>query len=220
MTARPRLLDLFCGAGGAAMGYDRAGFDVVGVDNRPQPRYPFEFHQADAMTFPLDGFDVVHASPPCQRHSSLAKLSPHREYPDLIPGTRARLRAFGAPYVIENVVGAPLEAPVMLCGSMVGLHLIRRHRLFESSVVLLSPTCAHNRGEAVLPALNGDDRKRGGKSRICGVYGNGGDKRADLWPTAMGIEWMTRQELTQAIPPAYTEWIGRQLFAAIERIPA
>lgn len=200
------------------MGYHRAGFEVVGVDLNPQPNYPFEFHQADALEYPLDGFDAIHASPPCQHASSLRRLSPTRDYPALIEPTRDRLRAAGVPYVIENVVGAALVAPTQLCGSSLGLPLIRRHRLFESSMVLLAPACCHAlAGPPQFPALNGTDRKRGGRSAICGVYGNGGDKRADLWPQAMGIDWMTRRELTQAIPPAYTEWIGRQLLAALER---
>ena len=139
---RPRLLDLFCGAGGAAMGYHRAGFDVVGVDINPQPHYPFAFHQADALEYPLAGFDAIHASPPCQRFSTMTQRwarSSSRPGPD--EPTRSRLRESMLPYVIENVAGAPLVGPIRLCGSSFGLP-VRRHRLFEmSSPPLLVPPC-------------------------------------------------------------------------------
>ena len=143
-----RLLDLFCGAGGAAMGYHRAGFDeIVGVDIDPQPNYPFEFVQADAMTYPLEGFDVIHASPPCRAYSVMKSLNPDRKHVDLVASIRERLRASGAIYVIENVPGAPLETVAVLCGSMFGLHssrgYLRRHRLFESNILLLAPGCNH-----------------------------------------------------------------------------
>ena len=219
---RPRLLDLFCGAGGCSVGYERAGFDVVGVDIKPQPNYPFEFHQADALEALADyiaegdgSFDAIHTSPPCQAFSDLAALSPDKDYPELIEPTRDLLLRTGLPYVIENVEGAPLIYPVRLCGSSLGLPLLQRHRLFECNFSVMVPPCAHGVQEKRFPALNGQDRKRGGKSGIVGVYGNGGDKRADLWPKAMGIDWMTRQELTQAIPPAYTEHIGSYLMAEI-----
>ena len=201
---RPRLLDLFCGAGGAAMGYHRAGFDVVGVDIKPQKNYPFEFRQADAMTYPLDGFDAIHASPPCQGYSRLAVMHPGRTYPMLVGETRDRIA--GLPHVIENVEGAPLVEPVMLCGSMFGLGVerghLRRHRLFECTFPALTPPCQH-----IGPAV--------------GVYGHGGHsgKHRMLYKAeaaiAMGIDWMTRDELCQAIPPAYTEFIGRRLMEAL-----
>jgi DNA (cytosine-5)-methyltransferase 1 len=138
---KPRILDLFCGAGGASAGYARAGFDVVGVDLNPQPRYPFEFHQADALTFPLDGFDAIHASPPCQAYSTMRRgLWKDREHPDLIAPIRDRLIGADVPYVIENVEGARrlLVNPVLLCGTMFGLgtkegNQLRRHRYFECS---------------------------------------------------------------------------------------
>ena len=215
---KPRLLDLFCGAGGAAMGYHLAGFEVVGVDLNPQPRYPFEFHQADALTFPLDGYDVIHASPPCQAYSTLATLT-DKTYPDLYVPIRDRLIAASRPWIIENVIGAPYRSGFVLCGSSFGLR-IRRHRNFETSTLVMNPPrCDHAwQNDKIYPALNGQDRKRGGRSGIVGVYGNGGDERADLWPEAMGIDWMTRKELTQAIPPAYTEWIGSQLLASFEAV--
>lgn len=206
------------------MGYHRAGFEVIGVDIEPQPNYPFEFRQADALTYPLDGFDAIHASPPCQCHCSLRALSPHKNYVDLIPPTRSRLiehnEKTGVPYVIENVVGAPLLNPVQICGKAVGLTLLRRHRRFESNVLILVPECAHpmDDGDGLFPALDAQNRRLGRRSNIVGVYGKGGDKRADLWPTAMGIDWMTREELTQAIPPAYTELIGGHLLTAIRSI--
>jgi DNA (cytosine-5)-methyltransferase 1 len=206
ITGRPRVLDLFCGAGGAGMGYYRAGFDVVGVDIQPQKNYPFKFIQDDAMTFPLDGFDLIHASPPCQRYSRANRgLGNTSNYPDLIEPLRERLQ--GRIYVIENVPGAPLVQPITLCGSMFGLRTesgwLRRHRWFELPLVVLAPGCCHPRGMSI------------------GVYGRGTNSyhrrklgrniRVDEQREAMGIDWMPRRELTQAIPPAYTEWIGRRI---------
>jgi DNA (cytosine-5)-methyltransferase 1 len=223
---KPRLLDLFCGAGGAAMGYHRAGFEVVGVDINAQPHYPFEFHQADALTFPLEGFDAIHASPPCQAYS-ITRNAHNREHPDLVPTTLDALTASGLPWVVENVVGAPLPDPLTLCGSMFNLTAddhylgapvwLKRHRLFASSAFLMAPgPCRHLHGV-----------------RVGGVYGGAWSKNRTIDPTIkrtggyappddvqrvlMGIDWMTRKELNQAIPPAYTEWIGRQLLAAIAR---
>jgi DNA (cytosine-5)-methyltransferase 1 len=228
-----RLLDLFCGAGGAAMGYHRAGFEVVGVDIEPQPHFPFEFHQADALTYPLDGFDAIHASPPCQAHSVTRNLWPGREHPDLVEPTRARLVASGLPYVIENVVGAPLLAPVQLCGSSFGLN-VRRHRLFEASFVLLVPPCQHGWQVPRFVTQISKTRAKVRQQRLAGVvsvtghgtefydagvvhvHGNGGGKGGiELWRSAMGIEWMNRHELAQAIPPVYTEVIGAQLLPAL-----
>ena len=233
--ARPRLLDLFCGAGGAAMGYTLAGFEVVGVDIKPQPHFPFEFHQADALTYPLDGFDVIHASPPCQRYTSLKAMWNRREHPDLVEPIRAKLTASGGPWVIENVPGAPLFNPLTLCGSMFRLGCegaeLRRHRLFETSFTIFPPApCCHGwSGED--SATIGVYGHAGGYSKrqrycVIGVYGgHGRDRRrrknGQHFPTskrkeAMGIDWMTGTELSQAIPPAYTEFIGRQLIKAIK----
>jgi DNA (cytosine-5)-methyltransferase 1 len=211
---RPRLLDLFCGAGGAAVGYHRAGFDVTGVDIEPQPHYPFDFHQADALTFPLDGFDVVHASPPCQRWSTSTKRWNGRAglHPDLIEPTRVLLRSLGVPYVIENVPGAPLITPVRLCGSSFGLG-VRRHRLFETSFPLLVPPCAHGTQP---PRYRVYAHGRWYLSPVAPVYGHGDGKAGDAWGEAMQIGGMTRAELAQAIPPAYTEHIGRQLLALLD----
>lgn len=211
---KPRLLDLFCGAGGASMGYHRAGFDVVGVDIRPQPRYPFEFHQADALTFPLEGFDAIHASPPCQKFTVL-RARWKRDYPDLIEPIRDRLSAAGAPWVIENVGGAPLlggGGVIRLCGSMFGLTTatgeaeLRRHRDFECSFpVVLRPHCNHGSVVVTVTGHAGGTRNRDGRKQF----------RADARREAMGIDWMTNDELAQAIPPAYTEWIGRRLLETV-----
>src|SRR5215510_8484755 len=152
-VSRPRALDLCCGAGGASWGLYLAGFDVVGVDIRPQPHYPafhdkpyarhFTFLQADALTVDLSGYDFVWSSPPCQAHTSLRKMHNARRHIDLIPATRAKLQAWGGPWIIENVPGSPLYGAVTLCGTMFNLGCqdaeLRRHRLFESNVPLLVP---------------------------------------------------------------------------------
>ena len=215
---RPLLLDLFCGAGGAAMGYWRAGFDVVGVDIAPQPRYPFPFIQADALLAVqwFEKADAIHASPPCQGYlNEHFRVTPsghvRRDHPRLIEPTRERLRGAGVPYVIENIPSARahLRNPYMLCGSSFGL-AVRRHRLFETSFAILALPCAHH--EQREPKYPTQFRPKNGQnplSRVVQVYGNG--KSACLWPAAMGIDWMRRSELAQAIPPAYTEFIGAQL---------
>jgi DNA (cytosine-5)-methyltransferase 1 len=212
MTARPRLLDLFCGAGGAAMGYHRAGFDVVGVDIAPQPNYPFEFYQGDALECGSDvGYDAIHASPPCQQFSQMSKCRPGlaATYPNHVPATRELLRATGLPYVIENVVGAPLENPIMICGSGLGLTL-QRHRLFESNVALWGVPCIHGAN-----AWNPDyGHATGRKRRRVPVIGEW-RIRKELQDEAMGIDWMTLPELSEALPPAYTEHIGRQLLEVL-----
>lgn len=219
---KPRLLDLYSCAGGAAMGYHRAGFDVVGVDRDPQPNYPFEFHQADALEFLTahgDEYDAVHASPPCQSFLSLGKLNVSLgrdyDYPNLIGPTRELLVELGKPYVIENVQDARshLIDPVRICGTALGLPL-RRHRLFESNVPLVGLECDHKRFN--VPRYWTSFRPNGEKrlSTVVQVYGNGGNTHE--WPAAMGIDWMTNHEMAEAIPPAYTEHIGAQLMAALE----
>ena len=190
------------------MGYHRAGFEVVGVDINPQKNYPFEFHQADALTYPLDGFDVIHASPPCQAYSRAS--SQYKNYPDLVSKTREKLTRSNRTYVIENVVGAPLIKQYLLCGSMFKLEVMR-HRFFESNVFLLTPQCNHGFWKNRYPTLDNKRRKKT-HSKIVGVYGStqySGDFENRCM--AMGIDWMVNEELTQAIPPAYTEWIGKQL---------
>lgn len=220
---RPRALDLFCCAGGAGMGLHRAGFEVVGVDIKPQPRYPFEFHQADALTFPTDGFDFIWASPPCQKHTSLKNMYNAREHVDLIPETTAKLKKTGAYWCIENVVGAPLENPFILCGTMFGLGVddadLQRHRQFQTNFpIVLIPPCNHG-ARSTMGVYGGHVRNR---KRTIGIYGKGArdsrrkmdkgcpDFTADQGREAMGIDWMTIAELSQAIPPAYSEFIGRE----------
>jgi DNA (cytosine-5)-methyltransferase 1 len=210
--SKPRLLDLFCGAGGAAMGYHRAGFEVVGVDISPQPRYPFEFHQADALTFPTRGFDAIHASPPCQRYSVATKQNGRQgEHPDLVDATRDRLVESGWPFVIENVVGAPLREPMLLCGEQFGLG-VYRHRLFECSFPTLAPR--HQRHYGLTGSGHGPNpgarRRAAPKVTVVGHCFH-----VDKARVAMGIEWMTQRELAQAIPPAYTEYIGQFLLRAV-----
>jgi len=230
-----RLLDLFCGAGGAAMGYHRAGFEVIGVDINPQPHYPFEFHQADALEFPLEGYDTYHASPPCQAYSRLRHLPwlKGKIYPALIEATRKLLVATGKPWVIENVADAPLGQEygyIMLCGWSLAELPIYRHRLFESNVAMLAP--AHRPHPAVIYP-GGHLNRRYSKSGGIGVFGFtkgvprsygtfvsvvGYDGTANFPKAkeAMGIDWMTKEELTQAIPPAYTEYIGKYLMEFIK----
>lgn len=226
---KPRLLDLFCGAGGAAMGYHRAGFEVVGVDIRPQPRYPFEFHQSDVFHWfgwaGINSFDAIHASPPCQRFSPLAMRNGNRdEHPDLIAETRELLEATGLPYVIENVVGAPLKEPVILCGTAFKLfadgHRLRRHRAFECSWLPrglggIEMGC----GCHLYPYVPVMDITGGGPTRKDRTDGGGGRPykgTADQARRIMGIDWMTKAELNEAIPPAYTEFIGTQFMAHLK----
>jgi DNA (cytosine-5)-methyltransferase 1 len=224
VTRKPRLLDLFCGAGGAAMGYHRAGFEVVGVDINPQPHYPFEFHQADALTYPLEGFDVIHASPPCQFYSDGTRASKVGAQP-LIAPMRARLSGQSTPWVIENVHGAAeyMNAGLMLCGSMFGL-AVERHRLFESPAFLWAPGthhCEQARANRSLFPLPDGWSKLDPESvrRAYGVTGHSRQKGCpEFWRLLMDMPWATGpvREVTEAIPPAYTEWIGRQLMAVVE----
>ena len=208
--SRPRLLDLFSGAGGCAVGYHRAGFDVVGVDVNPQPNYPFEFHRGDALEFlAAHGreFDAIHASPPCQRYTVGRHIHQSGDrHPDLVAPTREALVDTGRPWVIENVMGAPLESPAILCGLTFGLRVIR-HRLFEASFLLLSPPHSrHPRGDLTGSCKGYSTGARG----YVTVAGNNFVREAGA--AAMGIDWMrTRRELAQAIPPAYTHYVGMQL---------
>ncbi len=202
------------------MGYHRAGFDVVGVDIKPQPHYPFEFHQGDAMTWPLDGFDAIHASPPCQHFSQSVKIANRDNHPDLLEPTRQRLIASGRPYVIENVPTAPLRDYITLCGSSFGLP-VRRHRKFESALLLFSRPCAHN--DPAYPAVYAPAWNRTKPLRVLSISGgyqtrvNIGEDFLEQHKAAMGVDWdISYNELSNAIPPAYTEWIGTQLLAALE----
>lgn len=225
--SKPRLLDLFSCAGGAGMGYHRAGFDVVGVDLQPQPHYPFEHHVADALEFVREHgheFDAIHASPPCQAHS-ITRGAHNVEHPDLLEPTREALREVGRPYIIENVEGAPLIGPLRLCGTEFGLRApdvdgvllaLRRHRLFESDMWLWGRGgCQHDATPVAgvyggsrheKPEHRDDPTRRGGYTPALRV-------RAQL----LGIDWrMNEHELNQAIPPVYTEHIGRQVLAHLE----
>ena len=223
-----RLLDLFCGAGGAGMGYHRAGFEVVGVDIAPQPRYPFEFHQSDALEY-LAGlimsgdiyyYDAVHLSPPCQANTQLASIWRAVEgydydvrHIDLIAQSRELVQAADRPYVLENVVGAALVNPIMLCGTFFGLR-VYRHRLFETSWFMLAPSHVPHRDKT--PHVGRGKSPKGFVS-VTGTGGFGFKNGFQYAQKAMGIDWMTRTELSQAIPPAYTEYIGRQLMAIMTR---
>lgn len=218
---KPILLDLFCKAGGAGMGYHRAGFRVIGVDHEPQKRYPFEFVQADALEFARDhggDFDVIHASPPCQRYSAASKCNPGlaAQYPDLVPEVRMILASMGNLFVIENVAGSPLRRATVICGSFFNLK-VRRHRLFETNF-LISPTpwCRHRtQGQPISVVGTGGrriNRRAGDKGGSCNF-----PRSIHEASEAMGIDWMTRKELSQAIPPAYTEFLGHQLIRILER---
>lgn len=213
---RPRLLDLFCGAGGAAVGYHRAGFDVVGVDIAPQPRYPFEFVQGDAfetLRCMIRGdwqFDAIHASPVCKLWSAATPAWARQNHPDQLTPCRALLQQLAVPWVIENVPGAPMRADYNLCGCMFGLPKLRRERWFETSwhAFELRPPC-HHPERAVTVAGHGIPSGSWYLNRVDGY------EYSRLARAAMGIGWMTRDELAQAIPPAYTEHIGRQLIDAL-----
>ncbi len=211
----PKLLDLFCGAGGAARGYQNAGFYVVGIDINPMPRYcGDEFHQGDALEYLAEHgheFDAIHASPPCQKYSRTASLHDNA-HPDLYEAVRGMLTDAGAPWIIENVVGAPYETGIILCGSMFGLG-VWRHRHFEASFILLSLACRHD----LVPEPIDVTGTGGPCDRLNKSTGGAHRKPKNLAHAqeVMGINWMTRKELSQAIPPAYTNFIGKQLMEYI-----
>jgi DNA (cytosine-5)-methyltransferase 1 len=251
------LLDLCCGAGGVATGYHRAGFRVVGVDNRPQKHYPFQFIQADALEYLAECghcFDAIHASPPCQQDTVLASLhrakgpSYDEKHQSITGPMRELLIASGKLYVIEGVVGAPLINPILLCGTMFGLGTecgaeLQRHRLFETNWFLMAPPrCYHPKGGRVIGVYGHDAPQEGrrtisvhgrpqmieGKRRVITVTGSTPQQNVErnlirkTYPVAaarqaMGIDWMTQAELSQAIPPAYTEFIGRQLIELLRQ---
>ena len=208
-----RLLDLFCGAGGCAVGYHRAGFEVTGVDIVSQPRYPFAFHQADALAYLDDhgqAFDVIHASPPCQAHTAINHAKKGKGL-SLVEPTLRTLVALGKPFVVENVPGAPLPDALRLCGTMFGLGVIR-HRLFASNMDLWAPGCGCQHRGTVADGTYVSVHGGGQRSTHTIPYAV---QRA-RWEDAMGIDWMgTRRELVNAIPPVYTEYLGYQLRAAL-----
>jgi DNA (cytosine-5)-methyltransferase 1 len=211
---RPRLLDLFCCAGGAGVGYSRAGFDVVGVDINPQPNYPLPFIQTDALKLDpkfLATFDAIHASPPCQSYSDLAKRNANAdEWPRLIEPVRAMLVKTGLPYIIENVDNAPLLNAVTLCGTMFPGLRVLRHRLFEANFVIVPPP--HKKH----PKVHTFDKRKShfGKTNdmrdFVQVTG-GGNCSIAAARDAMGIDWMNKAEINESIPPAYTEFVGKAL---------
>lgn len=202
------MLDLFCGAGGASVGYARAGFDVVGVDLAPQPDYPFEFVQADALlTRPyFEQFDLIHASPPCQRYAAITKGTNSRlreTYADLFGPTRELLAGFGKPYVIENPAARP---DIVLCGEMFGLRVIRHRRFELGGWGAEAPEHKPHRGRVA-----GMRHGVWYEGPYFAVYGNGGGKgTVPQWQNAMGIDWTdNRKSIAEAIPPSYTEYVGR-----------
>lgn len=226
---RPKLLDLFCCEGGASMGYHRAGFDVYGVDlfeDYSQRRYPFPSHKGDAIKFVKERgheFDVIAASPPCQHASAGTRAQDRSKYPRLIEPIREALWATGKPYVIENVKGAHLFDPILLCGTMFGLSAadddgarleMWRHRLFESNVDLAPPSpCDHGRFSEQVAGSYGGARRDKDEARNVRHGGYVPSKRVQQ--ELLGIDWMTERGMHQSIPPAYTEHIGRQLLAVV-----
>ncbi len=252
---KPKLLDLFCCAGGAAKGYADAGFDVYGVDIKPQRNYPFAFHQGDVLDvlaaliagekvafthrdgrvelLGLEDFAGLHASPPCQAHTSMKTMHNAKEHEDLVPETRELLVAADRLWIMENVVGAPLEDPVLLCGTMFGLGVedaeLRRHRLFETSFpILMVPQCQHGARDTI--GVYGGHIRNRRRARTIGIYGQGcrdsrrkfdkgvPDFSIEQGREAMGIDWMTTAEMSQAIPPAYTNWLGQRLLEQIQAL--
>lgn len=211
-----KLLDLYCCAGGAAVGYHRAGWDVTGVDINAQPNYPFKFYQADALDFVQEHgheFDAIHASPPCQGYSALSAVHGNL-HPMLIPATRQLLDQIGLPYIIENVIGAPLRCDVMLCGEMFKLAVIR-HRIFElGNWSMKQPEHIPHRGRVA-----GFRHGEWFEGPYFAVYGRGGGKgTVSQWQEAMDIHWTkVRREIVEAIPPAYSELLGKSLITYLEQ---
>ena len=219
MINKPIIGDLFCGGGGAGEGYARAGFEVVGIDIVEQVNYPHRFIKADALEIDLSGYDAIHASPPCQNYcwSTSRHRAKGKTYPDLIGPVRKLLIESGKPYVIENVPTAPLITPTYLEGTMFGLNVIRR-RGFETNWRLPQPRFRRRKKPIKRPhKITGEMIQ---KSAYCQVTTSGSDGwscRVADWRVAMGIDWMTRGDITQAIPPAYTEYIGKYLMGMIHR---
>lgn len=211
---RPICLNVFCGAGGASVGLHRAGFEVTGCDIEPQPNYPFAYQHMDALELlkspEMSYFDFIWASPPCQRHSTLKNYTT-KEYADLIAPVRRLLIKTGLPYIIENVPGAPLIKPVRLCGTMFGLRVFR-HRIFESNVLLTAPE--HKKHEGSTGTRRWPYKPVGGYVQVTGT---GGNYKLEDGKDAMGIDWMKRKsELSESIPPAYSEYLGRQIIDYLE----
>lgn len=204
-----KALDLFCGAGGASKGLSDAGFDITGVDIKKQPNYPFHFIKSDALTYPLEGFDLIWASPPCQAYTILTRRNKNADkWPRLIPEIRTRLQESDTLFVIENVVGAPLNNPILLCGTMFSYLRVLRHRLFEANFYI--PRLLHR----THPLAHTFDRRKyhygttDEMQDFVQVTG-GGNCSVHAARDAMKISWMNKKELNEAIPPAYSEYIGR-----------
>ena len=211
------------------MGLHLAGFTVTGIDLIPQPRYPFTFIQGDALEIDITGYDLIWASPPCQAHTAMKTMPNAKRHTDLIPATRRKLKESGIPWIIENVVGAPLKSPILLCGTMFDLGVddaeLRRHRLFETSFPVNEMLKCKHGNRATLGVYGGHIRNR--KRRTIGIYGKGArdstrkmdkgfpDFTADQGREAMGIKWMTITELSQAIPPAYSHFLAKQFLYSI-----
>lgn len=211
-----RVLDLFCGAGGASRGYELAGFTTIyGVDINPQKHYPYPFSKLDAVValeeaVDKQDFDFIHASPPCQKFSTLNKVN-KRQYPDFISKIRELLNEIGIPYIIENVPNSPLLNPVQLCGGYFGLgipgYYLKRHRWFESNLDIKGTPCNHFEKYAVGVYGHGPWNNNHEAQKDRGGYQANAAEKAQ----ALGIDWMNRNELSQAIPPAYTEYLGKQV---------
>lgn len=225
-----RLLDLFCGEGGAGYGYHQAGFDVVGVDRDPQVliRYPFACERADALDYLKEHgheYDVIHASPPCQAYS-VTKHTHHNVHDDLVAETRDLLNKTGKPWIMENVVGAPLIAPILLCGRMFSLHaydtdgqflVLDRHRLFETSLRLSAPPHPpHHRGRVPVAGVYGGGSQD--RAHAKGVRRGGYTPHKGVMMDLVGIDWMTLVGMTQAVPPAYTKYLGRQMLRTLRSL--
>ena len=218
LTETFRLLDLFCGAGGAAVGYHQMGFEVVGVDIAPQPNFPFEFIEADALSLDADylrSFDAIHASPPCQPYSDLAARNGNADdWPRLIEPVRTLLKATGKPYVIENVEGAPLIDYVVLCGTMFPGLRVLRHRLIETNFAIHPPRHGKH------PLVHTLDRRKAHYGTTNDMLDfvqvtGGGNCSVEAARDAMGIDWMTKKELNESIPPAYSRFIGGILLSRL-----
>lgn len=192
------------------MGLHRAGFEVVGFDIKPQPRYPFKFHQQDALTVDLSGFDAVWASPVCKGYSAITLRKRRQDYPNQIPATRGLLAASGLSYIIENVPGAPLRKDAVLCGQTFGLRVFR-HRWFESNILLSNPPHERHDGRTSTGSIAAYHTFE--KAKYLTVAGHA--YRLSDGKVAMGIDWMVRDELSQAIPPVYSEFLGRQLLEVV-----
>jgi len=218
-----KALDLCCSAGGITKGLQRAGFWVMGVDIKPQPRYCGDaFKLADALTFPLDGYDLIHASPPCQSYSHMRHAPGAKGAPMLIGAIRERLEATSALWCIENVEAAApfMRNPITLCGSMFGLGAqgcrLQRHRLFECNFPVTQPPCRHD-SRPVIGVYGGHARKRASSA--------GGRGTRDVWEgghkaaasQALGIDWMTLSEMSESIPPSYAEYIGRAAMSHLKQ---